>query len=401
MGATDELIRFRTGGIAGLGGTTFVPSYTLPSVAGDVVHVSPSSVTFNSIRPGGISAADWTAVNAAYGWGIWVPTYDLYGGYFVGGGNGGHDDGMNYYGAVWPVNTGEWKLLTPTNTIDRYVAFGVSQNHTTAETNGTPYYSVSGTTPTDSVPAGAHAYRNQVGYDDSSRYGSVYWIHRGAATRTSVNPRTAHKIALGDTGLTYSQVASCPTDRGGADDCIVVIGSTAYRITSDNHNFTSLETFNFLTAAYGLTSTYTSPSSSCSGNGAAWKHLDRYIIKIGATSTLWIFDTQIPATGWVQLTTSGTFPTATSLTQVPAKHGNNEYWVPRAGGTSLTKLTPPENMYGGTWAFGTATVSSSIPAHSTGNDMYNTTFAVTIGGTQMIGHCIGGDYGMHLLIPGS
>ncbi len=377
--------------------------YSLPTGAGDVVHVSVSGNTFNSIRPGGVSAAAWTRIGfEVYGSGFWMPTFDQYGGYGVGFGNGGHDDGHNYYGAIWSVKSGQWTLLTPTNTgISRMFGSGTGENYTTAETGGTPYYSVSGTTPSASVPAGSHPYRNQVFYDDGTQYGRVYWVHRGGTTRSGIQSRTAHKMTISSTSaFAYAQVASCSTDRGTDDDAVVVIGTKAYRITASNNSYGSLETFDFGTETYGETSAYSTPGANCSGAGGCWAHLNRYIVKRGASDTLWIFDTQTASNGWTQLTTSGTFPAA--VPDVPAPYpGGLYYWCPKAGGTSLTKLTAPADPVAGTWAFSSSSVSSSLPAHPTSGEAYVGQFSFTVGYTTYIGRPIGGDYGMHLFIPAS
>lgn len=377
--------------------------YTLPAI-GEIVHAQVGGNTFDGIRPPGPDAAQWTSRNfQVWGAGVFVPWYGARGAYFVGGASGGHNDGCNYYGAVWSVATGQWALLTPTNTIDRY--FGVTgENHSTAETNGSPYYEVSGTTPADSVPAAAHVYRNQVPWALGAN-GSVLWVGRSAATSTGLDAPAVHQVALGASTLTYSRHTTNTSTRHGSgspgwDGSRPVVGEYVYPIYTDQHEYTQLERYRPSTGVFDLwpATPFASPAANLSGAGWTFTHLDRYLVKRGSASDLYLFDTATPANGWVQVTTSGTMPAST--VNLPAKVGSGYYWAPQAGGSSLTKLVPPADPVAGTWAFSSAAMSSgSFPAYPGATDAYTPTFALTINGVDYLGHCVGGAYGMHLCRP--
>lgn len=379
------------------------PPYGLPAVGG-IVHAQVSSNTFNLVKPGGESDAGWNHVNLeVWGGGVFVPWYGALGAYFIGGANGGHNNGCNYYGAVWPVETGEWALLAPTNTgIRDLFGYGAGTNDTTAQTNGADYYELNSTTPSASVPAAAHPYRNQVPWNLGDD-GSVLWVGRASACQESVSVQAAHQIALGASSITYSRHSSNLGTRAAFDNATAVIGEYVYLIHTSNNSHRQLQRYQPSTGAWDLFpgTIFDLPPSNCTGNGFAFAHLDRYIVKRGNASELFIFDTQTPANGWVTLTTSGTMPA--SVVDVPAKVGSNYYWVPIGGGTGLTKLVPPADPVNGTWAFSTATMTTgSFPAHPAvgqAGAMYTATFALTINSVDYLGHCVGGPYGMHLCRP--
>jgi len=111
-----------------------------------------------SARPAGFSAGQWTAaVFYQYCGGVFVPDWGAKG-CWAGVGHGGHAAGSNNVvdACIFDFNDDTWKWLPNTN--------GITNNPTTwteAQTDGSPYYALTGSS--GQVPPPSHTYRIDVG----------------------------------------------------------------------------------------------------------------------------------------------------------------------------------------------------------------------------------------------
>lgn len=147
-----------------------------------------------SVRPSAFAAGTWQySLWDAFGAGVMLPDYGTHGAYVVAG-TGGHQAPENVDGVIFDFADYTWKYRPNTNGVPPHPApFFV------ADTNGFPYYEITGT----QVPTPSHT------YNYASGWGNTYFMPISAATCwESVNSRYSHTYTLGATTGTWARAGT-------------------------------------------------------------------------------------------------------------------------------------------------------------------------------------------------
>ncbi|MGD9597439.1 MAG: hypothetical protein AB7G76_03590 [Steroidobacteraceae bacterium] len=135
-----------------------------------------------SVKPAGISAADWQySLFASWSGGAFVPGWGTHGAY-VCANTGGHGAPENYDAVLFDFADYTWKFLANTQ--------GVAANSSPrsgGSTTGSPWYEVSGT----QVPSPSHVYKHQIGVG-----ASLYQTARHAVCTESLTADRTVRLAL-------------------------------------------------------------------------------------------------------------------------------------------------------------------------------------------------------------
>jgi hypothetical protein len=202
--------------------------------------------------------------------------------------------------------------------------------------------------------------------------GSVLFVTRGAACQEgTANSGGCHQGELAAGTITWTRYAATGTFSGVTDDSHSVIDvgrQRAYYLDKTFEGNTSVPYLDFADDTVKNTATFSSPAANAA-RGHVFLHDSRYLVRIGASNTIFVFDPENAANGLVSVAVSGTAPTDRNNCWVP--YGGNYYYMPDAGGSTLNKLAPPADPINGTWTYGTVTVTGdAVPAHATANDHY-------------------------------
>ena len=334
---------------ASTGGGAFTPPYALPA-AGRVVAINANG--FQDIKPAALNANDWNLVVwRAWCTGVVAPGWSAGGAYIAGALGGGHGDGRNYCAAVFDFTDARWKRLDPTNAN----AASSGEGHPLSQSTGDPYFEVLGS---GGMPVARHLYQNQVwlpsGLGGGPR-GSLLVVTGGAIGLESVTGCAVHRSALGDTTVTHSRFTDALASRTGHGGCSLLDleRSRVWVLPGNLEQYRDVEYFDLTDRQFRRTAQFDWPSGGIAG-GRAFLHAG-LIVKQGESSQLWAFDPADVAAGWRQLTVSGTLPYARNLF---APWRGKYYWLPKAGGNTVTRLTPPPgNAFTGTWTIDTVQVA--------------------------------------------
>lgn len=330
-------------------GAAFTPPYALP-MAGSVVAINANS--FQDIRPSELNASDWDLV----AWRAWctgelAPGWSAGGAYVAGALGGGHSDGRNYSAAVFDFTDARWKRLDPTNAN----AAPNRQGHPLAQTSGDPYFEVLGS---GGMPVARHLYQNQVWLPPEfggGPRGSLLAVTGGGLGNESATGRAVHRSELGDTTVTHSRYTDALASRTGYAGCSLLDLDRArvWVLPTNIEQYRDVEYLDLTDRQFKRTAQFNWPSGGITA-GRAFLHAG-LIVKQGQSLQLWAFDPANAAAGWRQLNVSGTLPYAHNLF---APWRGKYYWLPNAGGNTVTRLTPPAgDPFIGTWTVDTVLVA--------------------------------------------
>lgn len=316
-----------------------------------------SAGAHQSARPSQITSINWTySLFASFGVGVYNPHYSARGAYVLAG-TGGHSHPATFGAVAFNFDTYQWEYLPCANgPIDRNSAVLAS------ETNGPPWYEVSGYTE---IPAPPHPYRTQLVIPPSAgggAKGSMVYVGRGSVDSSGnlISP-TCHAFDL--VTRTWAR-RSQSTDVPSSFESTAVhdpVTNRYYAIPSEIHLLTRLkyidgadwtlkETPNFPMAAPG-TGTYSS-SFLYEGGGK------RLIVNVWGSKWQAI-DLSDISSGWRVLATSGARSDASNGKNAFVFHAAQGvlYWRDNGPGNQLYKITPPANPLTGTWVITTVTLT--------------------------------------------
>jgi hypothetical protein len=326
--------------------------YSLPAV-GEAVQIAGNDAL--DIVPSGWTTAQFQySLFGSFGGGCYVPTYSAYGAYVLAG-TGGHNHPDFTGAAVFDFATGRWARLDNANG----VAQAAGGAYTTAQLNGSPAYEVT----SSSVPAPPHPYGNLV-YMPDGDLGSVLYVKRAAVAVSVVHSTVAHRLDL-STRL-WSRYTAAASTRTSDVEANALWDSTRNRwwwVSSAQHNYRSIEYLDRGDAAWKFTGSQSAfPAGELGGYGRLMLHDGMLLFNRG--SSLWLYDPDVPATGWVQLTVSGTLPANQNRW---ARHSNGNYYAfsGSAASSTLTRITPPVSPKTGTWVIDTVALTGvALPARA-------------------------------------
>lgn len=374
----------------------WTPPYALPGPGetNDIAGNGPEDV-----NPAALTDAQWvTAAFASFGGGVFVEDYSQGGAYVIAG-TGGHASSENIGALIADFDDGTFKRLDPQGGAYQGTPFS------TADTGGTPWYELTGSS---GVPAPGHGYHMQVPLSAAmggGTKGSVLYVTRAAIASESVSSTGAHRLDLAS-GV-WSQYSTNQAARTSFEASAVldVTRSRAWLCTNAQHNFTNLVFLNLSTGAFGTSGNQSGFPSSNVERGFNFMHAG-LVIRHGQLGTLYYWDPDDTTTGWQQITLSGSVGTENEANPfVFYPPTGNFYKLPLAGGTSLTRLIPPAtNPKTNTWTADTVTVSPSLPAASaaSGGSVTNTVRFFYVPSIERLAWLPGGiGSGIHLINPGS
>ncbi len=342
---------------------TFTPPYTLPD-PGATLAIGTN--TAYSITPPGMTTTQWSyALFNNFGRCVLVEDYSAGGALaHIGGGHGvSHQTGV----AIFDLNDATWKRRAPSDTTQ---AYGGS-DFNVADTTGSPHYFISGTT----VPAPGHGYQNVCAVPKAmggGSQGSVAYIVRSAVCNESVTSQWSYSIDLA-TGVwsllsTGARVrvtsadqsdGACVLDRANKRWWYLPVDQNVY----GNHQYLDATDRTWkVTTSYGST-----PSGAAEGSLFTYGSL---LLRQGQSGGLFAWDIDSPASGWTQLTVSGSLPSTFHTPFEFFPPHNSFYWMPTTGGGTLTRLRPPTGatstaaLLSGTWTVSSASISPAVPSRT-------------------------------------
>lgn len=340
----------------------WVPPYSLPS-SGQVVAIGTN--TLESTAPSGWTGAEWNyAYCGAYGGGAFVPTYSQ-GGAYVMAASGGHGAPSSVDGLLFDFEDATWKHLPNANGVPLKTE-GAKQ-YLDAEGNGSPYHEVLGT----QVPIPGHPYCKAVYLPLGSQGSFVYFGRIGLYDHGQAGSAATHRFDLAS--RTWSRLtADASATRIASFESDSVYDAARNRIWGFPTDIPTYQNQVYLDLSDGTTKTTAGhdwPAAALQGACRTWLH-DGLIIRQGTGATLWYFDPDDAATGWVQCNVSGTLPS--SALKFERFGSGAYYWIDNTGGNTLTKLTPPANPKTGTWVVGSVTLTGpTMPAFAQTTSHYN------------------------------
>jgi hypothetical protein len=295
------------------------------------------------IVPEGMATSAWDySLFNSYGGGTFVADYSAAGAYVLAG-TGGHNHPRNVGAALFDFEDATWKR------VDAIGATSGDSDYTLADLDGAPYYEVSGTT----VPSPPHPYQTLCPLPTrlgGGPRGSVVYVTRSAIAVESVSSAGVHQFDLAtgvwsrpteDLAITAPPESSAVFDPGRDRFWFMPYGLHNYR----EAHFLDASDWSF--AAVGQFPDW--PSGELE-NGRVFLHeagASTLVVRQGAMESLWAFDPDEPDLGWRRLTTAGTVP---NNTNVFARSSDGlYYWMSRAGGNTVVRMTPPADAFAGTW----------------------------------------------------
>lgn len=335
--------------------TTFTPQYSLPS-SGQAVAIGVNHALSVTPTEDGFTAAEWDySLFNSYGGGVFVEKYSAAGAYVLAG-TGGHNHPDNPGAVVFDFANARWSRLDNTQ--------GVARKTTSphafleSESTGAPWYEWPGT----QVPLPAHPYRN-LAYSPDGAKGSVVYITRAAVGAGASSSDRVHRFDLAT--RQWSRVGTGGSDRminGGfeSDGLWDAVRNRWWYIIPDHHYLRNVA---YLDRS---DSTWKTTASSSSWHphmpGASFMH-DGYILR-NTGGSLYLFDPDLPAEGWILLSVSGSLPQPAASRWARYRNGN-WYAYAGAGGNTMQRIVPPDNPKTGAWTVSNITVSgASLPVRS-------------------------------------
>lgn len=335
--------------------------YPVPS------HGSASAIGLNTasdIVPGdGWTTTGWNySLFNSFGGGAFLSNFSDYGAYVLAG-TGGHAHPDNPGAVVFDFEDALWKRLDNANGVNRK-----SNNNSfdVAETNGQPYYELTGT----EVPAPPHPYANLIAIPDGAK-GRVAYITRAAACTESVNSTASHQLDLNT--LLWSRLTENHYTRGvrvESDSVYDAQRNCVWHIPTNQHEFKSVAYLDLLDGQWKTTAWSSGfPSSSVGGIGRCVL-VNGFIVKNCGSGGLWLFDPYLPESGWVECAVSGALPAPGN--RIVEYSDGNFYSLPNAGGNILTRIATPNDLKTGTWVIDAVEIGGpTIPSKTSAGGFTN------------------------------
>lgn len=363
---TEETVRIKRGGRAPTP-SAGVP-YSIPS-AGNALFVSgPTNATAESVRPTSfLTAGEWNfTLHAAYGTGVFCPGMGTHGKYVIAG-TGGHASTPNVGAAIWDAGTGEWSRKDNSSGLDWRAS-----DFTQAETNGSPWYEVSGTSPL--VPAPGHSYGNM--YPHSST--KVGFVIRSAVCTVPVNCLRPHTfdIVSGDWARISATNEFGDVDGSGlgTENLMAFVDpartNRVYICSGGMHNHNRQVYLDLDDSTYKELNITNAPPDYGTSVVQFGLHptFDMLVAVYGDGTNLRGLDLSNPTAGWQALTVSGTFPPTDRKRLAWHSTRGRFYMRVNAASQTMYRLTPPASSpFSNTWTFDTETLGGdTIPAYANG-----------------------------------
>jgi hypothetical protein len=354
--------------------------YDLPS-PGHAVAIGTNHAL--DVKPPSHTDSQWAySLFNSYGSGTYMADYSVGGAYILAG-TGGHAHPPNLDAALFDFADATWKRIPNSN--------GVPQrpdDYAADQSTGTPYFEV----PNSSVPIPAHPYRNLAPISSAhggGDRGSVCYVTRAAVTRSAYSSQAAHRFDLAtgrwsrateDLMPVYSSNSTVESDS--------VVDDLTGRI------FWFPKDLQYVThAAYydpirrGVFKTRISaPEHLGSGYPSAFMHPGLRLLVHHRAATMQVLHVDQP-NSFRRITVDGL---AESPAGQPGASANafcyfpptgNFYWIPRTGGSLLTRLVPPDgNALSGVWRVDSTSIavdgSNGLPEYGTpgGTNHYRSLF---------------------------
>lgn len=337
----------------------FVPPYSLPSGAGNVVAIGTN--TASDITPSGLTSTEWNyALFDSWSGGALIEDASR-GGFYGIAGSGGHVVPRNVGMGGVDFTDATWKRIDNTNG-----ATYSGTDYTVSQTSGSPYYEVTGAGQT---PAPAHLYQAICQMPASAGggvKGSLIRITGSAMCQESVSTNACHAMAVA-TGkwsrpsgtsqsgrVTFQQAAVWdPTRRRW---WFMPDGISAY---------SNIQYFDAETLTWQNSADYPSHVSA----GGLTLYDSDYLVglrDVGGNVSWHVLNLNNITAGWVTPTVSGSPGTNQWDSWVYHPRTGHCYQIGADGGTTLRRMRNTSgNPDTGSWTADTITLSQSLPARFT------------------------------------
>jgi hypothetical protein len=372
FGSSAQFIVINGGrsGTAPPSGGAFTPPYALPDPGENIDLVSSEATAGNDsfwdINPAALSDAQWTyGVFNCWNGAAVAPEYSE-GGAYIRPLSGGHGCPRNMGTVIFDFTDGTWTR------IDAQGADYSATDYTVAQSTGSPDYEVSGISE---LPLPAHNYNTPVYIPASlggdSPLGSVLLPSRHALTDGAAGVRGSATSYQGNlnTGVYSKKDAHDGETTEPVHHAVLDAARGRVWMLSNNQLiYSRIDYYDTATATWSRTAAGSSwPSDGATGS--IFMH-EGLLIRHGSNNTiggpydLWAYN---PDDNTItNLTVSGTLP-SNIVSWAYLERTNKYYHFTDAGGTTLTRLTPPSvgNALAGTWTVDTVSISPGVSAYST------------------------------------
>lgn len=346
----------------------WTPPYSLPGPLGSLAIATNRA---EDVYPAGsMTQNSWVgAVYNSFGGGDYVEDYSNGGAYVIAG-SGGHDHPENIGALIFDFEDATFKRLDPQG--GSYTDSGEPVGYSEADTNGTPYYELTGSSgaAATGVPSPAHPYGHLIAIPTSmggGSKGSVAYITRMAVCIQARNSLVAHRMDLA-TGV-WSRFSNNSASRGTVEgNAVLDVGrNRAWVTTNSEHSYSRRVYLDFATGNFTDSASESGFPAGAAANGHLFMH-GTLVLKMTTAGDLFCYDPDVPEL--IQLTLTGwTPPNADEGICSPwAWHeGTGKFYkLPYTGGSTLYRMTPPASPKSGTWTVDTVAISPALPSANLG-----------------------------------
>jgi hypothetical protein len=350
----------------------WTPPYSLPAV-GQAVAIGTNDAMDVAPTAEGWTTGAWDyGCFGSYGGGTLLPQWSDGGAYVIAG-SGGHNHPDNTGALLFDFATATWSRRDNANGAPRKPT--TPHSYSDGELSGAPWWEITGYTE---VPAPAHPYAQLVPAALGAQ-GSVLYIGRSAVgTGANASPRV-HRFDMATRLWSRQSAGAFTTMSNGEVDALWDATRNRYWLIPNNpHSYQIVEYLDAADWQIKSIGGFGFPPGAIAGAFRCFLHGGLIVRQCGA-SGLYAIDPDVPAAGWIALTSSGTQPSPANRF---ARFGSGGYyWLPTGGGNTLTRLVAPANPKTGTWVFSTvavtgATLPAYTPASGGGVDHYTGLFYV-------------------------
>lgn len=331
--------------------TPFTPPYALPN-AGEVVRIG--SNTAMDIVPPGMTKSEWDySLFNSFGGGTFVEDFSAAGAYVLAG-TGGHGHPRNVGAAVFDFADASWKRVDPSG------GASYGGDYRVAETNGAPFYEVSGTP----VPAPPHPYQTLCPLParlGGGTRGSVLYVTRSAIAGEAASSPAVHQFDLATGAWTRRTESLAVTSQPESSAVFDAARDRYWFMPYGLHNY---KTAHFLDAkdwTFKTVGAFPDWPSAALEVGRVFMHKwsgGSLVIRQGTGETLWAFDPDRADLGWIRLLVKGVLPGNGNV--FAAADDGRYYWISKNGGNTVVRLTPPAKPTEGTWVVDTIELRGPI-----------------------------------------
>jgi len=371
--------------------STFTPPYSLPG-PGQVAAIGLN--TAYDITPTEMSSMMWSysLFNSWIG-GAVVTDYSP-GGAWVLAGTGGHTSPANIGAAIFDFTDAKWKRQAPQG--GKYDNWDYYVNQTSDD----PYYELK---DSGGVPSPAHSYQNLCVLPTAwggGPKGSVIYVTRTAICRESRRSPACHRFDLATS--TWSRWGQNLAPRTSYDSSAVIDYQRKcyWLLGNDQNAYTNNIYLDATDWKFKLTENYPylpGPMES----GRIWMH-EGLLMRQARDGSLYAFNPEQPTLGFKQVGLNASLPyNQNSFCYFPLT--KKFYYVDDEAGSSITRLSPPQDPWNGQWIVDKITVSPSLPKRTadggTDPEHYNSLFYIPA--IQRLAWIPGGGEKVYLVYPAS